>query len=520
MGGGNTRSPHIGAGEKPERYTDDLTGLSLIIYNYLQEAGYMMPPERQVMATPFDPSYQEPEADESASPPIMGWQGRVLKDKRQCWALAKSIIDGSSGSGGGSSGGGASNSGIQALDSSIDGRIALWDGDLGNLLKVGEKSLSDFATSDHGHSGVYAEKNHAHDERYATIAHTHDSDYAGVVHTHDQYEPKIGPRRSGFNLDIGVTEGTLAAGNHTHPFAGDVVSAGKPGGQILTGGTAAGESLILVGNNGQGKRVEVTGDGQVVMYAPSKTVITRSTSCTTENMPQNSDGDKFLYLPGVARYNAGFGLVKLYRDGVLLTPGVHYYEDERPETARLDDTTAYWSNRVKMINPIPGATYTLFWTEITINTIVSGLREAVVSPDHTQDLTNPHWASVYQVDNHPNGIAWNDPPEGCVVEIWRKTRQKNRGGHEYGAFAVRHGPRWVLWHTCAPGQTAVNFSSLHRFNGKGSRTEVFRFAYKDALGGRTPLSIEAAVYHGGKGAEHGKGWGKGKAYVSGLCRLK
>ena len=230
---------------------------------------------------------------------------------------------------------------------------------------------------------------------------------------------------------------------------------------------------------------------------------------------------KYLVLPGVARYNKGYGQTSLTLDGVPLVHGVDWVETERPETSRRDDTTAYWTHLITVLAPVSAGVYRLTWKERTVTDYVRGIREARIS-DTDSILWDGHTTLPVQqpgdIERYPNGVAWDPLPAGYKIEIWRKTKHKQSGTPTDDALHRRSGVRWMLWRTVDASTLVVNLDQLRRYPTGSPRdsanTEAFRFAYLRPDGTRSHLSIEVAVYHGIKP------WGPGYTINEGRVRVK
>jgi hypothetical protein len=378
-----------------------------------------------------------------------------------CWVVAKGIIEDMLAHVVGGGGGGGVQ-GIYPTIPSIDGRLAIWSGVDGYHLSVGSLAIPDialvghnhnsaYATLDHNHSGVYALFGHNHDLVYSGLGHNHNSDYASIGHNHSGvYEPVISTKNSGFNLSVGAISGTVAAGDHRH-------------------------------------------DTQI-----KKTSITRSFSCAYEDLLGGR-----MVLPGVSRYNKGYSRVSVYNGS---TP-VSFTEVDRPAAGRVDATTAYWTHQIEINSPQAGVTYTAHWVETEILDRVRGIREARLTAGNVVDTT----ADCYTTSVVPNGVVWDSVPSGCRVEVWRKTRKKQRAGSN--VREKQSGCRYLLWHTCSEGDTGFNFHNICSI-GDEHHTAVFKLAYLDSTGARTPLSDETIIFY------PGSSWGYLRSYAGGIVKVK
>lgn len=245
--------------------------------------------------------------------------------------------------------------------------------------------------------------------------------------------------------------------------------------------------------------------------------------CSSSNLVkigQTQTTRRYIVLPGVARYNKGYGQTSLSVNGMQLTNNIAWAEVARFKNARRDETTAYWTHLVVVFSPVSNGVYRLTWKDKTVTDYVRGIREARVSDDDSI-LWDGHITLPVQyggVEQYPNGVAWDPLPSGYKIEIWRKTRHKQSGLPNDTVLARNAGVRWMLWRTVDAATLAVNLDKLRRYPTgnprKNTSTEAFRFAYLRPDGARSQLSIEVAVLHGSKP------WGPNDQIHAGRVRVK
>jgi len=212
----------------------------------------------------------------------------------------------------------------------------------------------------------------------------------------------------------------------------------------------------------------------------------------THDAPANtlttlSNGSKYLVLPGVARYNAGYGLVTLALDGKALEPGTDWKESPRMAGRCADASSAYWANSILIPRPAAAGIYRATWRELLVFDAVRGIR-AVHTNAQGDVVWNWEKASLLSPTNYPNGVAWDALPDGYTIEIWRKTRHRQ----QVAAPVWHSGKRWMLWKCVPASKLAVNLEEISGNVG----TVAYRLAYLRADGARSLLSAEAIVYHG------------------------
>ena len=226
---------------------------------------------------------------------------------------------------------------------------------------------------------------------------------------------------------------------------------------------------------------------------------------------------KYLVLPGVARYNKGYGQTELWLNGTKLLLGADWTETDRPATSRRDDTSAYWTHLVTIHNPVSDGRYVFIWRDRIITDFVRGIREARVS-DTGGVLWDGHVTLPVQtggIERFPNGVAWDPLPPGYKIEIWRKTKHKQSGTPTDDALHRRSGVRWMIWRTVPASDLSANIDKLRRNYSAGALgTETYKLAYLRPDGTRSQLSLETAIYHGCKP------WGPAKSIHDGRVRVK
>jgi len=229
----------------------------------------------------------------------------------------------------------------------------------------------------------------------------------------------------------------------------------------------------------------------------------------THDAPANtltplSNGSKYLVLPGVARYNAGYGLVALTHDGKALEHGTDWKEAPRMAGRCADASSAYWANSILILRPAAAGVYRVAWRELVVPDSVRGIR-AVHTNAQGYVVWSPEMASLLSPAYYPNGVAWDALPDGHTIEIWRKTKHKQQDHSP-----VRHkGIRWMLWKCVPASKLAVNIEAISGYNS----TVSYRLAYLRPDGARSLLSAEAIVYHG-RGEWGGYPWiGEGRVLV-------
>jgi len=178
------------------------------------------------------------------------------------------------------------------------------------------------------------------------------------------------------------------------------------------------------------------------------------------------------------RYNAGYDLVSVSRDGKRLAKNVEWQEMYRMTDHCVDASALYWSRCLRILTPVRAGTYQITIRDRIIPDHVRGIRSVHINQDG-RIISRHVKFHEYPYGYYPNGFTWDALPDKYKIEIWRKTKKSPR--------------RFVLYRTVEANILALHGGVLVNdtfcdYDGKANR--IAYLAYLRPDGARSLLSAE------------------------------